>query len=62
MALSHLNCCYSFSHHHASLVESGKKKESQRIDNLLVLATYWFDTLVKLSSQVNGPVTHRSTR
>ena len=60
--LLHLNHCYSFSHYHAILVESGEKEEeSQKIDDLPVLATCRFGTLVMLSSKVNGPVAHRST-
>ena len=38
------------------------EKESQKIANLPVLATYWSDTLVILSSKLNGPVAHESTR
>ena len=39
-----------------------KKKESQKIDNLPVLATCRSGTLAMLSSKVNGPVAHGSTR
>ena len=54
--LPHSNRCYSFSHYRAILVESGKKKERKKIDDLPVLATCQFGTLVILSSQVNGPI------
>ena len=62
--LSHLNHCYtcSSSHYCAILVESGEKEESQKMDDLPVLATCWFGTLGMLSSQVNGPVGNRSTQ
>ena len=36
--------------------------ESQKIDDLPVLATCQSGTLAMLSSEVNGPVIHRSTR
>ena len=39
-----------------------KKKESQKIDDLPVLATCRSGTLAMLSSKVNGPVAHGSTR
>ena len=39
-----------------------RKKESQKIDNLPVLATCRSGTLSMLSSKVNGPVAHGSTR
>ena len=39
-----------------------KKKESQKIDDLPVLATCRSGTLAMLSSKVNGPVAHESTR
>ena len=44
------------------LVESGEKEESQKMDDLPVLATCWFGTLGMLSSQINGPVGNRSTQ
>ena len=61
---SHLNCCNSFSHYRAIVVEKRKKKEeiSQKIDDLPILATCWSGTLAMLSSKVNGPVGHGSTR
>ena len=43
-------------------MESGEKEESQKIDDLPVLATCQYGTLVMLSSKVNGPVAHRSTQ
>ena len=45
-----------FSHYCAILVEGKREgeEESQKIDNLPVLATRRFGTLVMLSSQVNG--------
>ena len=39
-----------------------RKKESQKIDNLPVLATRRSGTSAMLSSKVNGPVAHGSTR
>ena len=64
---SHLNRCNSFSHYHASLADSytdrrKKKERSQKIDDLPVLVTRWSGTLAMLSSKVNGPVAHGSTR
>ena len=38
------------------------KKESQKIDDLLVIATCQSGTSAMLSSEVNGPVVHGSTR
>ena len=38
------------------------QKESQKIDDLPILATCWSGTSVILSSEVNGAVTHGSTR
>ena len=38
-----------------------KKEESQKIDNLPVLATCRSSTSAMLSSKVNGPVAHGST-
>ena len=39
-----------------------KKEESQKIDDLLVLATCQSGTLAMLSSKVNSSVAHGSTR
>ena len=48
--------------YHAVVVDSRKKEErSQKMDNLLVLATCHSGTLVMLSSKVNGPVARGST-
>ena len=38
-----------------------RKSESQKIDDLPVLATFWSGALAILSSKVNGPVVHEST-
>ena len=38
------------------------EEESQKIDDLPVLATCWSGTLVILSSEGNVPVAHGSTR
>ena len=57
--LSRVNRCYSLSHYRPILVESIKIK---KVADLPVLATSRFGTLVMLSSQVNCPVPHRSTR
>ena len=59
--LSCLNCCNTFSRCRAIVVKGGKK-ESQKIDDLPVLATCWSDALAILSSEVNGLVGHESTR
>ena len=67
---SHFNCCNSFSRYHASQADSytdirkkKKKKElSQKIDDLPILATRRAGTSAMLSSKVNGPVAHGSTR
>ena len=45
----------------AWLQKERKKKRSQKIDNLLVLATCQSGSLVMLSGEVNGPVVHGST-
>ena len=45
-----------------TLTEKRKKKESQKIDNLPVLVTRRSGTSAMLSSKVNGPVAHGSTR
>ena len=66
---SRLNCCNSFSRYRASLADSytdrrkkERKKESQKIDDLPVLATRRSGTSAMLSSKVNGPVADGSTR
>ena len=52
----------SFSRYHASLADSytdrrkKKKEESQKIDDLPVLATRQSGTSAMLSSKVNGPL------
>ena len=63
--LSRLNRCNSFSHYRASLADSytdRRKKESQKIDNLPVLATCQSGTSAILSSKLNGFIAHGSTR
>ena len=60
--LSRLNLCNSFSCYHSIMVEKRKKKDSQKIDNLPVLATCWSGTSVMLAGKVNSPVAHGSTR
>ena len=45
----------------AWLQKERKKKRSQKIDNLLVLATCQSGSLAMLSGEVNGPVVHGST-
>ena len=60
--LSRLNCCNTFSSCRAIVVKGGKKKESQKIDDLPVLATCWSDALAIISSEVNGLVGHGSTQ
>ena len=58
-----LDRCNSFSLYRAIAVEKRKKKEeSQKIDNLPVLATCRSGTLVMLSSKVDGPAAHGGTR
>ena len=42
--------------------EERRKKGSQKIDDLPVLATCQSGTLAMLSSKVNGPLAHGSTR
>ena len=58
--------CNSFSRYCASLADSytdrRKKEESQKIDDLPVLATCWSGTSAMLSSTSNGPIAHGSTR
>ena len=64
-SVSRLNCCNSFSHYRVSLASERKKerkKESQKMDDLPVLATCQSGTLAMLSGIVNGPVVHGSTR
>ena len=43
-------------------LKDGEEEESQKIDDLPVLATCWSGTLVILSSEGNVPVAHGSTR
>ena len=57
--LSRLNRCNSFSRYRAIVME---KRRSQKIDDLPVLATCRSGILAMLSSKVNGPVAHGSTR
>ena len=63
---SQLFRCNSFSRYRASLADSSdrrkKEERSQKIDDLPVLATCRSGTLAMLSSKVNGPVAHGSTR
>ena len=42
--------------------EERRKKESQKIDDLSILVTRRSGTSVMLSSKVDGPVAHGSTR
>ena len=42
--------------------EKKKEERSQKTDDLPILATCRSGTLAMLSSKVNGPVTHGSTR
>ena len=41
--------------------EEEEEEESHRLDDLAILATCQFSTIVMLSIQVNGPVAHTST-
>ena len=60
--LSHLNR-NRFNRYRAIVVEKREKKEeSQKIDDLPVLATCRSGTLAMLSSKVKRPVAHGSTR
>ena len=52
--------CNSFSHYCASLAYT--ERRSWKIDDLTVLVAFWPGTLAMLSSKVNSPVTHESTR
>ena len=45
-----------------TLTEERRKKESQKIDDLPVLATCRSGTSAMLSSTSNGPIAHGSTR
>ena len=45
-----------------TLTEERKKKESQKVDNLPVLATHRSGTSAMLCSKVNGCVAHGSTQ
>ena len=63
--LSCLNRCNSCSSYFAVVLEGSqkvRKSESQKIDDLPVLATCRSGILAMLSSKVNGPVAHGSTR
>ena len=62
VAFLHLDHCNSFSGYCAIMAEKRKKEGSQKIDNLPVLATCRSGTLAMLSSKVNGPCSHGSTR
>ena len=59
--LSRLNCCIRYSSYFAVVLEVSQK-ESQKIDDLPVLATCWSGTSAMLSSEVDGPVTYGSTQ
>ena len=67
---SRLNRCNSFSRYRASLADSytdrikkkERKKESQKIDDLPVLATYRSGTSVMFSSKFNSPIARGTTR
>ena len=52
--------CNSFSHYRASLAYT--ERRSWKMDDLTVLVAFWPGTLAMLSSKVNSPVTHESTR
>ena len=56
-----LNRRNSFSHYRAIAVNRNES-ESHKIDDSPVLATYRSGTSAMLSSKVNGPVAHGSTR
>ena len=45
-----------------TFTDKKEEEESQKIDELPVLATSRSGTLAMLSSKVNGPVAHGSTR
>ena len=57
-----LNRCNRFNRYRASGLKDGEEEESQKIDDLPVLATCRSGTLAILSSKVNGPVAHGSAR
>ena len=65
-----LNRCNSFSRYRASLADSytdrrkkkERKKESQKIDDLPVLATWRSGTSAMFSSKLNGPIAPGTTR
>ena len=58
-----LNRCNSFSRYRASLADSyTDKKESQKIDDLPVLATRRSGTSAMFSSKLNGPIARGTTR
>ena len=44
------------------LADAKKKEDSQKIDDWLVLVTCRYSTSAIISSKVNGPVAHGSTR
>ena len=55
--------CNNFSLYHASLPYSeGRGRRSQKIDDLPILTTCQSGTSTMLSSEVNGPIAHGSTR
>ena len=58
VVVSHLNRCNNFSRY---LVCLTVREESQKIDDLPVLATCRSGTSTMLSSEVNGPIAHGST-
>ena len=65
LCCSCLNRRNSFSHYRAIMVdrnESESQSESQKIDDSPVLATCQSGTSAMLSSEVNGPIAHGSTR
>ena len=63
VVVSRLNRCNSFNSYRASLpYVREEKEESQKIDDLLVLATCRSSSSAMLSSKVNGPVAHGSSR
>ena len=62
---SRLNRCNSFSRYRASLADSysdgRRRRRSQKIDDLAVLATHRSDTSTILSSKADGSVADGST-
>ena len=61
VVVSRLNRCNNFSRYRGSLPYS-ERRTSQKIDDLPVLATCRSGTSPMLSSEVNGPIAHGSTR